>query len=364
MTIKNLLVVLLTWLGGWSIVVAQTKSSPLDPAGYVLKYDSSFTGIGPKVYVLPAPRTKKEELTDIYREITPFRDSIHKAIRYQKLLSTLIPTSNALAVQYILQSTPSDTGHFDALLKKHLQANEHDIAYGILNEYAKFELLKKNKDAALAYLQQGLELATRLGKIADQTVFQANLATLHIIGRNARDAEKHEAAYYQTAVNDKNINNQAQSLIKQAIIHALDKDYSTAETIIIRKAIPLLNRSKHYAGKIWAWEMLADIYQAQNKHTEAQWFLIQARDLANTHQIEEELAEIEYMLAYSKYIQRNFNVAREEFKNAYDLASKEENQLLKLAIVEKLGNIYLMQNNIQFADDMLSEYWSLRTQLL
>lgn len=364
MVIRILLVLYMAWFGGWSTITAQTKNSPLDPAGYVLKYDSSFAGIGPKVYVLPAPRSKKEELTDIYREITPFQDSIHKAIRYQKLLSNLKPTTNALAVQYLLQSTPSDTADFDALLEKNLQANNISMAYGLLNEYAKLELVKKDVNAALAYLQRGLELASAQGNLSDQAIFHANLATVYIIGRNAQEAEKHEMLYYQAALDGKNTIDQAQSLIKQAIIFALNKGYGAAENTIIRKAIPLLNRAKSYAGKIWAWEKLADIYQAQNKHTEAQWFLIQARDLAQLHQVDGELAEIEYMLAYSKYIQQNFSVAREELKNAYDLADKEANDLLKLAIVEKLGNIYLMQNNIQYADDMLTEYWALRTQLL
>lgn len=364
MIIRIFLIIYFLWFWGCNIVSAQTKRSMPDPAGYVLKYDSGFTGIGPKVYVLPAPRSKKEELTDNYRLIIPFQDSIHKAIRYQKLLSTWKPTSNALAAKYLLQTSSNLTTHFDALLERNIKENNMPVAYGILNEYAKSLLVNKNTDEALDHLQRGLAIASVQGDVADQAIFHANLATVYIILHNTPEAIRHETAYYQLVIISKNSFAQAQSLIKQSIIHALDKGYGAAENMIIRQAIPLLNRIKNYAGKIWAWEMLAEIYQAQNKHTEAQWFLIQARDLATIHQIDDALAEIEYMLAYSKYIQQNYNVAKEEFKNAYDLADKEANQLLKLAIVEKLGNIYLLQNNIDYADDMLQEYWSLRTQLL
>src|SRR5690606_665711 len=41
---------------------AQSQDDDLDPSGFVNKYDTSFTGIGPKVYTLPAPRSKEEIL--------------------------------------------------------------------------------------------------------------------------------------------------------------------------------------------------------------------------------------------------------------------------------------------------------------
>jgi hypothetical protein len=40
-------------------------------------------------------------------------------------------------------------------------------------------------------------------------------------------------------------------------------NYKTAENNIIRSAIPLLNKAKAYEGKIFAWEMLAEIYFKQ-----------------------------------------------------------------------------------------------------
>jgi tetratricopeptide (TPR) repeat protein len=364
MVLKQILISSFLFLITMPFVSGQTKETVLDPSGYLLKYDTLFNGIGPKVYVLPAPRTKTEELTDTYQEIIPFQDSINKAIRYQKFINNLKTTSNALHAQYLMQTFRADTLALERLLQQQLQENNIAVAYGLLNEYAKIALLSTDVDRAIEHLRKALELVDKQGNSKDIAVIQTNLSNAYILNRNPTGARQHELAFYDTAVKNKNTIDQAESLVKQALIFALENDYLSAENTIIRTAIPLLNRAKFYRGKIWAWEMLADIYQMQNKHTEAQWFLIQARDLARLHEIDDELAEIEYMLAYSKYIQKNYTIAQVEFINAYDLADKEDNGLLKLAIVEKLGNIYLMQNDIDQADSMLKEYWMLRTQLL
>lgn len=156
---------------------------------------------------------------------------------------------------------------------------------------------------------------------------------------------------------------QANSLVKIALIQAYDKDFRSAENNIIRKAIPLYNKSKDYEGKTNAWITLAEIYQLQNKHTEAQWFLIQARDLAKNKNFTNNLAEIEYMLGLSKYIQRNLVISKNELNTAFELAQKENNKYLQLAIVEKIGLISIEQNKINDAEKQLKDYWRIRKEL-
>ncbi|MGO1723539.1 MAG: tetratricopeptide repeat protein, partial [Sphingobacteriaceae bacterium] len=93
------------------------------------------------------------------------------------------------------------------------------------------------------------------------------------------------------------------------------------------------------------------------------WFLIQARDLGRERKIEEDLPEIEYMLAFSKYVQQNYSVAQAEFEKAKQLAGDEDNRVLQLAISDKLGDIYLWLENYQGAEEELQEYWRLRNEL-
>ncbi len=342
---------------------AQAQESAIDPSGYILKYNPNFDGIGPKVYFLPAPRTMKEVLTDTYNDILPFQDSIQVALQQQKFKANFKVTSNNGSIQLLLNPMPVTDEAWDALIRRYVDHNNLEIAYGLLNEQARQATEAGRISWSIALLERARDYVSLRPHPRDMAIIQANLATLQFLDLNATEALKYEEAYYTQASKDKDPVEQGQSLVKLAQIQALAEDYALAENTIIRKAIPLFNRARFYEGKVWAWEMLADIYQAQNKHVQAQWFLIQARDLARAKKQDGELAEIEYMLGSSKFVQKNYEVAKTEFMQAYDLADKEDNNLLKLAIVEKLGTIYLLQNNLELADQLLAEYWKLRTDL-
>lgn len=345
------------------LVVAQRQEAPLDPAGFVTKYDTEFEGVGPKVYVLPAPRTKEEMLTDTFAEILSFQDSIQQAMVYQRLIADFKSTNNEGLVKTIVNPLPQDELGWNTVIETNIQQENHGIAYGLLNEYANQSLSIEQINRAIALLESALQQAKKQENTRDRGIIQSNLSSLLIYSKNFMEAGNYEEAYYQQAVKDKSIVEQAESLVKIAKIQAQDKDFNSAENTIIRKAIPLFNRSKHYEGKLLAWQELASIYQMQNKHTEAQWFLIQARDLAETKNFPNELAEIEYMLASSKIIQKNYSVAKKELDRANNLARKENNKLLQLAIVEKLGRINMIQRNIDDAAENLEHYWALRTEL-
>src|SRR5690606_14070848 len=83
-------------------VQAQQTDEVLDPAGYVNKYDVDFTGVGPRVYVLPAPRTREQLLTDSYKEKVYFQDSINRALDFQQLVEEFETTAAERQVQYLL----------------------------------------------------------------------------------------------------------------------------------------------------------------------------------------------------------------------------------------------------------------------
>lgn len=341
----------------------QVKKKVLDPSGYVTKYNPAFRGIGPPVYVLPAPRTKEEMLVDTYKEIGSFQDSIDQAMVYRRMSASIKATSNLGLLSNLINPVPANELAWNTLIEKNITSQNFGLAYGLLNEYAQSALQNKAIRKAITLLERALPYAERHGNTHDMGIIQSNLSSLLIYDKKYVDAGKYEEAYYQQALKNKSLIEQGESLVKIAQIQAEDKDYRSSENTIIRKAIPLFNKSKHYEGKILAWQQLARIYYAQNKHTESQWFLIQARDLANAKSFPHELAEIEYMLASSKYIQKNFRVAKKELDNANVLAQKEDDKLLRLAIVEKLGLINMIQQNIDDAAENLLEYWTLRNEL-
>lgn len=342
---------------------AQQVDSALDPAGYVNKYDTDFDGVGPRVYILPAPRTREELLTDSYAEKISFQDSIDKALDLQQLISEFKTTRAEANVQHLLSPLPNTALAQSELVEREIERGHYNTAYGLLHTYASLALKEGTIAQTLALLQSALQHAQKTPNTADVAVIQYNLANIYLYDKNIQQAGYFQEAYYNTAVQQKSVIEQANSLLKIALIQAQDKDYRSAENNIIRKAIPLLNRAKAYEQKIVAWQTLARIYQIQNKHTEAQWFLIQARDLANSKNFSRELAEIEYMLASSKFVQKNYKVAKKEFLQADELAKSEDNKLLQLAIADKLGQIYMTQQDFNNAEAALHLYQDLREEL-
>lgn len=342
---------------------AQQVDGTLDPAGYVNKYDTDFNGVGPRVYVLPAPRTREELLTDSYKEKVSFQDSIDRALDFQQLIAEFKTTSAERNVQYLLSPMPRTALAWNELVEREVERGNYNAAYGLLHTYASLSLKEGTISQTLGLLQSALQHAQKTSNASDVAIIQYNLANIYLYDKNIQQAGYFQEAYYNTAVQQKSIVDQANSLLKIALIQAHDKDYRSAENNIIRKAIPLLNRAKAYEQKIVAWQTLARIYQLQNKHTEAQWFLIQARDIANSKNFSGELAEIEYMLASSKFVQQNYNVAKKEFLQADELAKSEDNKLLQLAIADKLGDIYMTQNDLHNAEAALHSYHHLREEL-
>lgn len=357
--------VALLGIGIWMVTPVSAQQKTPDPSGYIQKYDSEFDGIGPRVYILPAPRTKEEQVRDNYMEIASFQDSINRSLQYLRLLESWKTTGNNATILQLITPAPKNTADWNALIAIYTDTDQksHAIATGLLNEYAKIRILQKETSQATGILESALQEALAQQNIQDIGVIQSNLSSLLVYNKNYIDAGRYEEAYYKQALENKSIIDQASSLVKIALIQAYDKDYNSAENNIIRKAVPLFNKAKAYEGKTIAWLVLAEIYQMQNKHTEAQWFLIQARDLALAKNFTNDLAEIEYMLASSKYIQKNLVISKKELNLAFDLATKEDNKYLQLAIAEKLGRINLQQNKIDEAEKLLEDYWKIRNEL-
>ncbi|WP_159634773.1 tetratricopeptide repeat protein [Sphingobacterium composti Ten et al. 2007 non Yoo et al. 2007] len=355
--------VLFSILSTINLVYSQSLAQDtLDPYGFVNKYDTKFNGIGPKVYILPLPRTLKDEMIDTYKEIQTFQDSIHLGYHKERLISTFKRTSNNQFVHNIIQDKISESDQ-TKLLQKFIEQKNHAVVYGLYNIIANDYLLEGKIYKALEALNTALSHAQSANNPQDIATIQSNLASTYLLTNKFDEALHLESLHLENALKTKNIADQAVSTAKIAWIQAYKKEYHTAENTIIRKAIPLFNKSKYYAGKVDAWIILADIYRAQNKHTEAQWFLLQARDLAKEKDFSEKLATIEYMLGSSKMIQSNYKVAQNELEEAWNLVKGEEDNFLQLAIAEQLGRSHVHLKDYESAKNFLDQYWSLRKSL-
>jgi len=362
---KFLLYLYCSLFAGAVVALAQDRAEPLDPAGYLTKYDVDFDGVGPEVYVLPTPRhqPKRDLLVESYQAKADFEAEINWALDVQHFLAEFRQVGNADYLdRWVFGGTP-DAQQWDTMVAQELGRKNYTGAYSILHLQA-FRSLKTGAfDRGLELLLGALQQAQKTRNDADIATIRYNLANLYLLRNNVEQAGAFLADAHASAVRRADIIEQGNTLIKQALVQARAGDYASAEDNIIHRAIPIFNKIEAHDRKVIAWLTLAKIYRSHRLHTEAQWFLLQARELAESHNFRTDLAEIEYLLALSKISQRNYPMAEREFIHANKMADAEGNKMLQLAILDKLGQVYLAENKRDKAQRILTEYQNLRNFL-
>ncbi|WP_294348808.1 tetratricopeptide repeat protein [uncultured Sphingobacterium sp.] len=342
---------------------AVAQNAEKDYTGAIKKYDASFKGIGPEVYFLPPPKTANEILAENYAEKKSFSKEIARQLLLQRLLLQLRSTNNLGHFNYLMNPMPATANAWNDAIEGQKKAENWTAGYALANEAALFSIKNNDSSNASAFLYQALSLANRTDNRDDIATINLNISNFQLYSGDFERAEESAQNYHTYVMKSKSYVEQANAWLLIAMARAGQGKYKTAENNIIRSAIPLFNKAKAYEGKIFAWEMLAEIYFNQHKYTEAQWFLLQARDLANAKKLRSELAEIEYLLASSKQKDGNFKVAIKEFVQAAELAADENNKQLSLAILDKLGEVYLVLKDYPSADQTYKAYTQLKNEL-
>jgi len=348
---------------GAVVALAQDRSDPLDPSGYLKKYHVDFDGVGPKVYLLPAPQHVPpiDLLAESYRAKADFEVEINRALDIQRFLAEFRQMGNADHLdRWTFAGTP-DAQQWDAMVAQELGHNNYAGAYAILNLQAFLSLRSGTTlNRSLELLLSALQQAQKTGNEEDIAAIRYNLGNAYLLRGDTEQARAFLEDAHASAVRRADIIEQGNTLVKLAVAQAQAGDHASAEDNIIHKAIPLFNKAKAHERKAIAWHTLAKIYRSYDKHTQAQWFLIQARELAESHNL---LTEIEYLLALSKFSQKNYPIAQREFIRANEMADTEGNEMLQLAIADKLGQIYLAENKLDEAEQTLTAYHNLRNVL-
>jgi tetratricopeptide (TPR) repeat protein len=334
-----------------------------DYTGAIKKYDASFNGIGPEVYFLPPPKTANEILAENYTEKKSFSKEIARQLLFQRLLLQLKSTNNVGHFRYLLNPMPATASAWNDAVELQKKSQNWIAGYALANEAALFSIKNDDNSHAIEFLYDALSLSNRTDNKDDIATINMNISNFQLYRGDFVRAEESAQNFHSYAMTSKSYLEQANAWLLIAMARAGQGNFKAAENNIIRSAIPLFNKAKAYEGKIFAWEMLAEIYFKQHKLTEAQWFLLQARDLAKAKKLSSELAEIEYLLAASKQQDGNYKVAVKEFIQAAELASAENNKQLSLAILDKLGEVYLVMKDYPSADQTYKAYLQLKNEL-
>ena len=345
-------------------------SNSEDFSRWVKKYDHGFDGIGPKVYFLPPPASPEELMSRQLENRLPETIAIPQMLSKANILSEFKETS----------ALGTDAGRFtgDGQSKEGwlLMESERLMELGKINELADIHHLLAceyfrlgDVDHAFGFFEMALSTKLSLKKEADIIAIQHNLGALYEYIGDLTCAISYYEAIHRDALRRNNRLQQANALTRLALIKAKKGNYEEAENDIIRTVIPMYRQLRSEfgdIGRILAYQTLADVYRLQNRYPEAQWFLLQSKDIVEEKGLSYYLPEIIFALAEVKKSSGNTLIAIEEYRLADRLANNKGSGslVMRLAIQDALGSIYHQSGQLKEALEALSRYDYLKEQLL
>lgn len=355
-----------TWYVISSLAFAQDYESNNQSIETPNKYNKNFEGIGPKVYILPPPKTEGEILTEKYalkKQNQHQIDSLLVNLNLKKELKRINTTSPSAPSKDSL-GTELEEDQLISIIDYYKKEGNENYISDWQNNLAIFYFISGEFDKATTQFLESLRIKKQLGLIDDQFIILTNLALLEAeVGNNV-----HALALYDQLLEDakktKNITHQAMAYLAMAKLEAKSGDFITAHNLIIKKSVPLLHRSKNYSGVVIALNELASFKEMQKSDIEAKWIYLQAVDVAQKYKDETGLAISLFNLARLKNRIGDDSLAISDYLASKELAVKNKMEDLLVEIQDGLGDAYLKLNDYKAAALALNEYQSLKINLL
>lgn len=347
------------------LVFAQTKENRFEVKNNPKKYDLHFEGIGPKVYIIPPPKTEKEVITDRYAL---------KKKEHSQVESLLLKLSFNKQLKKFETVVPGDLT--DSLKNKN---EEQQLIAGIdyytkegnkaqlalwQNNLAVLYITSEKYEQACALLVEASENQEQFGTIEDQFTVLNNLTQLELTAENSIKALSLYDKLLARAKNTKDTNYQTLSYIAIAKLEAQLGNFTEAHNSIIKKSMPLLQKTKNYLRIVTALNYLASFKELQKQETEAKWIYLQAVDVAKNNKDENGLAISFFNLAQLKSRIGEANLAIADYKSAKEIAVKNQMDSLLIVINDGMGDAYLKLNDFKAATLLLNEYQLSKLNLL
>lgn len=351
----------------WGISLNLTGQQSVDFSGYISKYDSTFSGIGPEVYFLPPPKSEEELLDDRFAEkevdSTVVDEYVDRMNYYHRLKMT---GDRAVTAKYLpIDETQAASVEGNLLIEidRFVSLGSTNLVGDLQNRLAMEYLAVGAYEYAVEFFEKAMQAKQEANQASDLDDIGHNLAvTYEFLGELAK-AYTLRQELYSKALKARNSDQQGYAMMELAIIKAKQGSAYEAERDIIQKVVPLFRRNRNDAGRIAAYNTLATIYFLQEKYPEAQWFLLQAKTIADKEGIVDQMPEIIFGLAEAKKQSGNPRVAIEEYKMADDLARRDHLLGMQLAIQDALGDLYHRAGNYNEAAIALQKYDVLKNML-
>jgi tetratricopeptide (TPR) repeat protein len=311
---------------------------------------------------------KKSELDSLIAELKSRHHAadVHlikdlvKSIQFREQLKAadnFIPVFPVSAGVFQGEMLSDSLSAFDQLLFLTRNLGDRNAEAGVLNSYAVSHALNGKMDDAVRLLNEAIVLNL---EIKNELALRNNYLILQRINRyrgNLSEALKYNKVILTIDLNAKNNRFLAETYMDHAQILTSQKNFTEAETLVLRKALPLYYYGlKDKNGTIRCYDQLADNYHQQKKFTEAKWFYIQANMLARKINDPLEIVNSLINLAHVKMSIGDYQLALSDYKEAEQLSVKNRytNKLIELK--SDLADVYTKLGNSGAASSAFSEF--------
>lgn len=348
--------------------VIQLAASSLHGQTYRNAQDSLLF-IGPMDYQLP-PGPSKEELMqkELEERMAKMELELPKLLFKSYLLPSLKKTGpNSLIALQQVGEQQSLEGWLLMEIERATLLEDWDNAADLQNLLACEYFRMGSLNHAFSFFERALTLKTELNDHNDIALIKFNLAAAYEFTEDYDCARSLFGSVYQEAKRRGNKLQQGYAMMHMAQVKSKVGSYAEAETDLIQTILPLFKSLKSplgEAGRLETYYTLSNVYMMQDRYPESQWFLLQAREIAEKQGFKSWMPEIIFSLAQVKKSSGNFDVAILEYNEASELAQNEQFLVMQLAIQDALGYIYNESGKYKEALEALNRYDSLKNQVI
>ncbi|HXI01310.1 MAG TPA: tetratricopeptide repeat protein [Sphingobacteriaceae bacterium] len=234
----------------------------------------------------------------------------------------------------------------------------------ILRAYGNFHALSGELDKSINYYKQALLITEQLNDKAEIIKTNYRLGAISKYKGNYAEAIYFYECAILNATSIKSTPIIPMAYLEIAKIKTLQIKNGEAETLILRKALPLFTRIGDKMGRINSFQALGNVYHRQNRYSEAKWFYIQANTLARKLDDKNNIISSLISLAKVKFAIGHYPLALKDYQEADLIASKNKNIGKLVEVKSGLSDLYYKMGNIKAAGKEIDEYTKFKNAIL
>lgn len=318
--------------------------------------------IGPENYYLPAALPKVDSVLvrrlaiDARYKLKASESSVVKKFQENQVLASLL-SNTGLYTAPVEQNVAKLT----ALLNSFRYAEDLRNQILVLNTLGVYFVKSGEPEKSVGYFLQSLQLMEQLKDKSSIAYLTMNLGGVFKLMGNYGQAVTYYEYSQKTNQELKKYTEAAALYAEIASVKGHQKKYAEAESLILKKGLPLSKWSK--PGRMRCFAVLAEIYLAQNRLSEAKWYYLQENKIAAFLNDQQSQVTSLINIAQLKNTLGDQTQALHDFKEAEVLASQNRYLSSLVEIKGEIGDIYLKMGDYNLAGTAINEYSALKESM-